>query len=631
MSGEVWVCGTGKTKKEGGLFETHFQRPNRIEALPCGSIVLPTSDNLVFVISADGKMTTLKQDRGKSTPNDEPQHYLFEHAFCAFSDRKGGFYLGESETDQIYHVTKNMVVTKALEPPTTGHDWRMLYGAALAPNGDIYLSEGAFGKLIIYESFQQSRSLGWGIGQPADGVDASIGFYCPSDICWTDYGDCFIGDHTTVKLLTKQLISGEWQFSLTTFLGTPTAGYRDGPRSQATFNGICDLGFLPRGGGMLIGDQMNGAVRLLNHLNMVSTVLIMHQLSSPEQGCMGFCLNLAGDLIASDTYRHRLIIKRKFDIPTPEMDLSALENDCAPSTLVHHQLASLAYPWIKEYNEIPISGVNLPEASIQALKALLYSNRYSDDPLTLLHMIEALRNLGCPSCPLLDDCIARFARRLLYLSSAGIDHLLAYCELSLDGRLKDMASLAHQNVSLFSPDNLKYDPSAVFQWDSSNLLSYCHPDMVLRYRGSAHLCESLDQLYTALMAPESIPQRFSEIPCDFEIISEGQSLQVHSWILSARWPWFRRMMQSGFSEAQSHTLTLSVDSWSYLQLRALVQFLYSNRLNDIQRDLQFCSSLWHSAEFFGLIDADKEALTPFAPLVYHLRMTIAELTQEAPN
>lgn len=145
----------------------------------------------------------------------------------------------------------------------------------------------------------------------------------------------------------------------------------------------------------------------------------------------------------------------------------------------------------------------------------------------------------------------------------------------------------------------------------------------------SYIVHRLEILYWSMLASagaseKSLPRTLAllrplpaELQPDFTIHVGDQSASCHSWMLFGRWPYFRRMIASGLSEASAMTMTLPDDCWSIKTLRAFLRYLYTNNCGLFDPADDTCTELLDSAHLFDLVDIDSKPAPGFAPLIEH--------------
>jgi hypothetical protein len=148
---------------------------------------------------------------------------------------------------------------------------------------------------------------------------------------------------------------------------------------------------------------------------------------------------------------------------------------------------------------------------------------------------------------------------------------------------------------------------------------------IMKVRGTGFLRRRLTSLYNRTVVSNIKTEEDLDLKCDFELFTMDGSVRVHSWVLYSRWNWFRKMVDSGLYEAQNGVATLPSDSLSIAELNSIIKFIYTNRIDGVKREQNFCQNLFDNAQYFGIIDAQQTSQDPFEPLVYHIRLNLGEL------
>lgn len=95
-------------------------------------------------------------------------------------------------------------------------------------------------------------------------------------------------------------------------------------------------------------------------------------------------------------------------------------------------------------------------------------------------------------------------------------------------------------------------------------------------------------------------------------------LHIHDWVLSTRWPYFKRMLASGFGESQSRCAFLPSGFPSSL-LVPFMKFVYSGTIDTDSLLPGDCKYLIENGGEFGVIDIEGDAPPNFDALVRHCR------------
>jgi len=140
------------------------------------------------------------------------------------------------------------------------------FGICIDPAGNLYLAD-AYNHCIrkIGIDGQVSTYAGTGSSGYLDGPADEARFNQPINVFMDDDGNLYVSDFINQRI---RKISSDMQ--VTTIAGTGVSGYNDGPADEAQFNyprGIC----VDDAGNIYIGDSWNHRVRKITPAGMVST------------------------------------------------------------------------------------------------------------------------------------------------------------------------------------------------------------------------------------------------------------------------------------------------------------------------------------------------------------------------
>ena len=149
---------------------------------------------------------------------------------------------------------------------------------------------------------------GTGLPDYVDGDTSAASFNTPYGITLDADGNLYIadgGNHVIRKISTEGVVS--------TYAGTGSPGYLDGPAAEASFNNPFNLCFDPEGN-LFVSDFLNQRIRKISPTGMVTTVAgiatpgyldgpaLEAQFNYPR----GICFDDAGNLYVSDSWNHRI-------------------------------------------------------------------------------------------------------------------------------------------------------------------------------------------------------------------------------------------------------------------------------------------------------------------------------------
>lgn len=113
--------------------------------------------------------------------------------------------------------------------------------------------------------------------------------------------------------------------------------------------------------------------------------------------------------------------------------------------------------------------------------------------------------------------------------------------------------------------------------------------------------------------------RRNEMEPDYHPSSRvNESLWVHDWILSSRWPYFKRMLESGMEEAKKRRMEIP----NFCGFLPLLHYLYSCEPPD-NMDVPMCMSLWENGARYDLCEMETwEPKENFKSLFRHTLLVI---------
>ena len=95
-------------------------------------------------------------------------------------------------------------------------------------------------------------------------------------------------------------------------------------------------------------------------------------------------------------------------------------------------------------------------------------------------------------------------------------------------------------------------------------------------------------------------------------------IKAHSWLLYARWPYFRRMVAAGLCEVESRIMQIPDDTWSLATVRGFLRYVYSNNVGLFEGSnigMVMRSEILTHAELFNLMDHENTPTPSFAHLI----------------
>ena len=151
--------------------------------------------------------------------------------------------------------------------PSTQAAFSDPFGVAVAADGTVYVADAGESNRIRKITPDGSVATFAGSSEGfADGLTTSASFNTPSGLALDADGNLYVADTGNNRI---RKITPEGQVS--TVAGDGTAGYRDGPVSQAQFNGPIGIAVDSRGN-IYVADAYNDRIRLIANDGQVSTV-----------------------------------------------------------------------------------------------------------------------------------------------------------------------------------------------------------------------------------------------------------------------------------------------------------------------------------------------------------------------
>jgi sugar lactone lactonase YvrE len=141
------------------------------------------------------------------------------------------------------------------------------FGVAIAADGTVYVADaGESNRIRKISADGNVTTLSGGKEGFADGVGGSAAFNTPSALALGPDGNLYVADtgNNRIRKITPE-------GNVSTVAGDGTAGYIDGPASQARFNGPMGLS-VSAGGDIYVADTYNDVIRMITTEGQVTTI-----------------------------------------------------------------------------------------------------------------------------------------------------------------------------------------------------------------------------------------------------------------------------------------------------------------------------------------------------------------------
>lgn len=193
----------------------------------------------------------------------------------------------------------------------TAAEFQRPQGLAFAPNGNLYIADSGNGAIRVMTPDFHVTTLAGGAGLGyADGAGASAKFSAMSAIAFDPAGDLLVAD-TDNNCIRKVTPAGV----VSTLAGATTAGYADGPGTNARFNSPHGLA-VDGAGDVFVADYNNQCIRKIDPQGNVTTFA---GATTPgyQDGAgtaarfrypTGLCADAAGNLYVADD--HDFVIRK---------------------------------------------------------------------------------------------------------------------------------------------------------------------------------------------------------------------------------------------------------------------------------------------------------------------------------
>jgi sugar lactone lactonase YvrE len=418
--------------------------------------------------------------------------------------------------------------------------------------------------------------------------------------------------------------------------GSLGEGFTDGPSDQSRFNSPSGLVVAPDNT-VYVSDHGNCCIRTIRD-GMVRTLYKYADRNWGDSGYAGVAFGPDNSLYVSESHNHRVF--QLTGLPVMDiLDIRAGVNIGARKEIslsgtavhIHEHFMKIRCPKLLENNS------SAPQYSADIVRMFvdfLYSDKLhlsNLEPLKVLQLASVLHHFGFYNESI--SCL----NRLQFLGEeqealSVADLVMFYCEC-LDWKNFDMGRqtcaylLAHHHTKVNSrslPDIMKSHRDRtmdllhdLLENSKETSLSLQVPENVSKKVKTSTLKYSLSKLLD------------SKSGADFDIhINREASIKCHSFVLYARWPYFRQMIDSNMKEAREKKLTLpniEEDGGMHpVVLKALLAVCYTGELSPaLQKEIDpimACRILGECALYLAGFDVAESSATTLLNQVAKTKM-----------
>lgn len=510
-------------------------------------------------------------------------------------DDKGSIFVADYLNQRIRLIRNGLVSTLAgngnkgsVDGPAGEAQFNGPRAVCVGLDGTVYVAECGAHRIRTIKDGLVSTLAGTGTAGNLDGPANKATFNSPVAVIADKTGAVYVSDlnNHRIRLIKDGQVTG--------FAGTGQPGFSDGPIAAALFQKPYGLA-IDRFGTIYVSDQHNHSapercqsclsaltcsistgIRVIKNGN-VSTLA-----GSSPGGCVdgpvaqaqlwhpqGIAVDEMGMLYIADCANHRIrsIQLPGFNSRASYIDVSSCLEESSPIGVtkavkinnidhhVHEALIRIRCPQllIKDLSKIPVD----PESTKLFLR-FVYSEQLPPHCKTpqWLGLSYLLSVAGFSKASL--KCLRQLTRISIAMADIlSIEDLVRLYSYALDleafpGGIQACLSLLRRYRSRLPlpelPELLKIDPSQVLKL-AQQLLQETSPDLEIVNANKSEESHSLSSSLKRLLK--------TKVDADFEIIIGDQHVfKCHSFVLAARWPYFRHMLDAKMNEAQKMQLKI---------------------------------------------------------------------------
>jgi len=494
-------------------------------------------------------------------------------------------------------------------------------GCVDAGSGKLYLADGGNHCIRVISGGMVS-TIGSSVDGSHDGSFSGCSIKRPYAVTYNSQnGRIFVAEYSSVRELhpDREYVS--------THCGSGSfAGFRDGPPDVARFRFIRNME-VSEDDYIVLTDEDNGKVRMIDPQGHAYTISGTFE-TFPSSG-IAICPN--GDVITSQSGANTLHAI-KGAIPNPKLepfsmeevdkldwsgslDSTASPSSSSPSLLAHHfifpKLEALAYPFIADQSSFSLEFkelCNRGHITLEDLKAFLYSSAIPSSPTASMALIHLLHKHAATRTKLVSQLARPFYRHLLgsQVSSQMLQNLASFADKELDSPDMVLPKVVYILRSRFPEVHVPISDKGERLVSEAKTPTYTHDpksylsDIFTLFYESRTLRVTTDQDDEDNDDDEK--ETGGYLRCNFTLKcaeSPRASIHCHDWVLYARWPYFRNLVNSSSEEAHSRTLVFPEQTLSIDSINIIVKYLYTNTV-PIDVSPSLVSEILENAALFNL-------------------------------
>ena len=273
----ITIAGTGTNGFVNGAGSTaNFSFPTSIATDAAGNAYVADQFNhSIRKITPSGEVTTLAGNGARGSADGIGTAASFNEPIGIAVGPAGNIYVADFDNNKIRKITPSGVVTTLagtgatgrLDGPAASATFNFPHGVTVDDQGNVYVAD------LNNHSIRKITTDGMvstlaGSGSPgfANGNGTSARFHDPRGVAVDEEGNVYVADHDNHRI---RLISPTGD--VTTFAGSGSQSFADGPANSAAFNFPIALSF-DRLGNLLVADQDNHRIRSIDGEGNVQTI-----------------------------------------------------------------------------------------------------------------------------------------------------------------------------------------------------------------------------------------------------------------------------------------------------------------------------------------------------------------------